>query len=64
MEIILKCSSFHPVLKNPKSYLDGAFTALILCDFFYPFSSCSKKLSLLAPLSWLTLLEMQQERAI
>lgn len=46
MEIILKCSSFHPVFKKkPKtqSHLDGAFTALILCDFFYPFFCLLKK---------------------
>lgn len=37
MEIILKCSSFHSVLKKLQSLLDGAFSALILCDFFYTF---------------------------
>lgn len=62
MEIILKCSSFHPVFKKPQSHLDGAFTALILCDFFHSFFFLLKKnLSLLAPLPWLTLLEMQWE---
>lgn len=43
MEIILKCSSFHPVLKKTQSHLDGAFSALIFCDFFYPFFPPAEK---------------------
>lgn len=66
MEIILKCSSFHSVLKKLQSLLDGAFSALILCDFFYTFFFLleKKKKSLLSPLPGLTLLEIQRERAI